>query len=474
MDGRDPLQETPHASVAPPRHELLEGWGRTPRSAADVYVIDDARDLPPTLAAVRCAAAAEGAAPAVLARGLGRSYGDASLNAGGAVFDLAAVAGIRKLDLEEGTATVGAGMSFDVLIRALLPLGFFVPVTPGTRYVTMGGAIAADIHGKNHHTDGSLQRHLLSFELVTPDGRTRSVTPASDPDVFAATAGGMGLTGVITEATLSLVRVETAYMSVDTERIPNLDVALDRMLSTDDRYRYSVAWVDCLARGRTLGRSVLMRGNHATRDALPAKLRAAPLRFDTGVSAAFPPGMPRGLLNPRTNAAFNEVIFRRAPAERHGHIERIAPFFHPLDSVAHWNRAYGGRGFVQYQFVVPYGEEDALRSVLDALSSRRVPSFVSVLKRLGPGCGMLSFPISGWTLAIDIPTGVADLDEMLDAFDRTVANAGGRVYLAKDARLKPAAFREMYPEFERWNAVRAQLDPAGVWRSDLARRLELV
>ena len=465
---------TPATTAPTPQRALLEGWGRTPRSVAEVYAVGSEQDLAAAMKGAQCSAAEDSRPAAMLARGLGRSYGDASLNAGGSVLDLTAMDRVRAVDIESAMVTVDAGVSFDALIRALLPLGLFVPVTAGTRYITIGGAIASDVHGKNHHVDGSLQRHLVSFELVTPDGRTRTVSAESDSGVFSATAGGMGLTGVVKRATLRLLPVETAFMRVDTERVPNLDVALDRMLSTDDRYRYSVAWTDCLARGRNMGRSVLMRGDHALREELPSKYRDAARRLRTGPGATVPPWAPGGMLTPLTVAAFNEAYFRRAPVERRGHIESIATFFHPLDGLLHWNRAYGRRGFVQYQFVVPYGEEDTIRVVLDTLSSQRVPTFVPVLKRFGPGCGMLSFPISGWTMTFDIPAGFAGLSAMLDGFDRLVANAGGRVYLAKDARLQPGIFREMYPELARWQAVRATLDPGRVLQSDLGRRLELI
>jgi decaprenylphospho-beta-D-ribofuranose 2-oxidase len=409
----------------------------------------------------------------VIARGLGRSYGDPAMNAGGAVCGMTGVDGILALDLEAATVTVAAGTSLDTLIRRLLPFGLFVPVTPGTRFVTVGGAIAADIHGKNHHTDGSLQRHVVAFELLSPSGEQVTVTPESDPGLFAATAGGMGLTGVVVAATLRLVRVESGYMRVDTDRVPNLEAAMELMLATDDRYRYSVAWTDCLARGRSLGRSVLLRANHAAADELAQKQRREPVKLREGIHVGTPPWMPGGLLRRSTLKAFNEVFFRHYPVEERGRIEAIAPYFHPLDGIRNWNRGYGSRGFVQYQFVMPHGEERALRQVLETLSGRGCPSFLAVLKRFGAGCGMLSFPIPGWTLALDIPASFGGLDELLDGLDALVATAGGRIYLAKDARARPELLREMYPDLPRWQEIQARADPGGVLQSDMSRRLQL-
>jgi decaprenylphospho-beta-D-ribofuranose 2-oxidase len=450
-----------------PERRLLSGWGGTPRSAADVYPIATLAELRDSLTSATVAG--HGA----IARGLGRSYGDAAQLAGGSVLDMTGMSGLKALDLVAGTVTAAAGMSLDTLMAIVLPHGFFVPVTPGTRFVTLGGAIASDIHGKNHHADGSLQRHLVSFVMQTPAEGEVTVTPESDPDLFAATAGGMGLTGIITEATIRLVPVETSLMEVDTERTPNLDAVLERLTASDRRYRYSVAWVDCLATGRSLGRSILMQANHATADHLRPAQRARPLEFVSRPLGTVPAWVPSGLVRTSTMRAFNEFWFRRAPRAARGVIEGIAPYFHPLDRIQKWNRGYGPRGFVQYQLAVPHGAEDTLRTIVEMLARRGCPSFVPVLKRFGAGCGMLSFPIAGWTLTFDLPVGVPELDVLLDSFDRLVADAGGRVYLAKDARMKPGVLREMYPDLERWRAVRARVDPKGVLASDLSRRLEL-
>ncbi|WP_031068130.1 FAD-binding oxidoreductase [Streptomyces sp. NRRL S-118] len=445
--------------------EPLTGWGRTAPTVARVV---RPRTHEEAAAAVR-ACGARGS----IARGLGRAYGDAAQNAGGAVLDMTALDRIRSVDAEAGVVVCDAGVSLHRLMEVLLPLGWFVPVTPGTRYVTVGGAVAADIHGKNHHVSGSFSRHVRGLELLTADGTVRTVPPGTD--LFDATAGGMGLTGVILSATVRLLPVETSLMSVDTERARDLDDLMARLTATDHRYRYSVAWIDLLARGAATGRAVLTRGDHAPYDALPAAARRRPPGFRTGRLPPAPGLVPDGLLNRSTVRAFNELWYRKAPRRRStGRLQRIPAFFHPLDGVPHWNRVYGRAGFVQYQFVVPYGQEDALRRVVRRISRRGCPSFLAVLKRFGAADpGWLSFPMPGWTLALDIPAGLPGLGPFLDELDDEVAAAGGRVYLAKDSRLRPDTLRTMYPRLPDFLALRAQLDPRAVFTSDLARRLAL-
>ena len=442
---------------------LLTGWGLTVPTRAAVTRPDSAER-------VRAALAAAGPR-GVLPRGLGRSYGDAAQNAGGTVLDMTGCDRIGEVDVASGTVEVDAGVSLDDLLRRIVPQGWFVLVTPGTRYVTVGGAIACDIHGKSHHLDGSFARSVVRFDLLTPDGEVRTVTP--DDDVFWATHGGMGLTGVVLRATLRLQPVETSLISVDTERASDLDDVMARMAARDDDYRYSVAWIDLLASGATMGRSVLTRGDHLRRADLPAKHRDDPLRYDPKILVTAPPVVPPGLLNRLTVRAFNELWFRKAPREQVGHPESIATFFHPLDMVRGWNRVYGRQGFLQYQFVVPFGEEPALRRIVEELVQQQCPSFLAVLKRFGPGNGWLSFPEPGWTLALDIPAALDGLGPLLDRLDEQVVAAGGRVYLAKDSRLRPELLRAMYPDLDRWREVRTRLDPRSVLVSDLARRLDL-
>ncbi|MFI0270277.1 FAD-binding oxidoreductase [Streptomyces luteogriseus] len=445
-------------------HTTVTGWGRTAPTAA--WLIRP-RSYEEAAAAVRDCGARGG-----IPRGLGRAYGDAAQNAGGSVLDMTALDRVHAIDADGGTVLCDAGVSLHRLMEVLLPLGWFVPVTPGTRYVTVGGAIGADIHGKNHHVSGSFARHVLALELLTADGEIRTVIPGTP--LFDATAGGMGLTGVILTATIRLQPVETSLMSVDTERATDLDDLMARLAATDHRYRYSVAWIDLLARGAATGRAVLTRGDHAPLDALPARLRRDPLAFRTPRLPATPEILPEGLLSRTTVGLFNELWYRKAPRARTGRLQRISGFFHPLDGVPHWNRVYGRGGFVQYQFVVGHGREDALRHIVRRISEHRCPSFLAVLKRFGEADpGWLSFPVPGWTLALDIPAGLPGLGAFLDELDEEVAAAGGRVYLAKDARLRPELLAAMYPRLDDFRELRAELDPHGVFVSDLARRLSL-
>ncbi len=441
---------------------LLSGWGRTAPSAAELR-------RPETLEAV-VGAFRDAGGRGVIARGLGRSYGDVAQNAGGLVVDLTGLRRILEFDRETGRLVVEAGCSLADILDLCLPAGWFLPVVPGTRHVTIGGALACDVHGKNHHRDGSFGRHVLAFTLLTPRGEIRELDPEHTPDEFAATVGGLGLTGIILEVTLRLLPVQTAEMRVTTERAANLDEALDRLAATDHLYRYSVAWVDCAAKGRGFGRSVLMRGDHATFDDLPAGRRVAPSpprgrAIEVPAWASLAPLMRNTAL-----AAFNELYFRRSrPA-----VAAPAPlesFFFPLDALGSWNRLYGRGGFLQYQFVVPFGAEETVREILRLVANgKRRPALV-VLKRFGPAAGLLSFPRPGWTLALDIALPAPGLGTLLDAADDLVAAAGGCVYLAKDSRLRRDHFAEMYPELGRWREIQSRLDPQGRMQSDLARRL---
>lgn len=440
---------------------LLTGWGRTARTAALVQAVDSEEAV---LDAFRSAPER-----GILARGLGRAYGDAAQNSGGLVLDMTSLDGAPGV-VEDGVVEAPAGTSLGELLGQLLPIGLFPQVVPGTRHVTVGGAIAADIHGKNHHQDGSFCDHVESFVLLTPAGERVVAKPGDD--AFEATAGGMGLTGVIASARLRVQPVETALMRVDTERARDLDDLLSRLRATDANHRYSVAWIDCLARGRSLGRAVLMRGDHARRDDLPASRRNSPLVPPRAALLAAPPWVPRGLLNRATVRAFNEAYFRRAPVAEHGRVQPLHSFFFPLDAIRDWNRLYGSGGFVQYQCLVPFGAEETLRTLLERLSDAGVPSFLAVLKAMGDGRELLSFPGPGWTLALDIPV-LPWLARLLDELDELVAAATGRIYLAKDSRVRPDLLRAMYPELPRWEEIRARLDPGCVMRSDLARRLAI-
>lgn len=438
--------------------ETLYGWGHTTGSVADVTSPGDVHAIEALFASSR----------EVIARGLGRSYGDAAQLGGGVVMLNRALNGIGAID-EQGVVTVGAGVSIDELLQVAIPAGWFVPVTPGTRQVTIGGAVAADVHGKNHHVDGSFAHHVLAMQIVTPTG-SFTISPTNDPDLFWATFGGMGLTGVVTSVTLRMLPIETDQVLVDTDRFANLDDVMSAMASGDDSYRYSVAWVDCMTKGSNMGRAILTRGDHASSDEVEKPSLGGP----KSPKLVVPFNAPSGLLNSLSVRAFNEIWFRSAPRHEEREPTSLSTFFHPLDGVRDWNRLYGSRGFVQYQFSVPSSAGDTVVDVIKRLSESGVASFLAVLKRFGPpNPGPLSFPIAGWTLALDLPVGPTQLPELLDDLDNLVIGAGGRIYFAKDARLNPEKVRAMYPRLDQFLDVKRRVDPNNQLTSDLARRLQL-
>lgn len=450
--------------------QRLSGWGRTAWTVADVVSSADPDVIRQTIR--------DAGERGVIARGLGRSYGAAAQNAGGCVIELANEGdplGIdADLDPVTGILDVASSVSLDSILRMCVPRGWFVPVTPGTRFVTVGGAISSDVHGKNHHLDGSFGQHVRSMTVLLANGDVVELSPAQNPEWFWATVGGMGLTGIILRATISMLRIESSKVRVETERLPNFEAVCDAMSSdgADDDYRYSVCWVDLLATGSSLGRGVLTRGDHASASEVESD---DPCAYDPRLTVSAPGWVPNGLLNKYSIKLFNEAWYRKAPAKRHVGLESIPAFFHPLDGVNKWNRLYGKQGFIQYQFIVPLDRTDVLRSVIETFSHAGVGSFLAVLKRMGPqNLAPMSFPTEGWTLTLDIAAGIGGLAELLAKVDTMVLDAGGRHYLAKDSHVSPIAVRRGYPRLDEWMDTRNEMDPTGLWRSDLARRLHLV
>ncbi|ARF74749.1 FAD-binding oxidoreductase [Streptomyces griseus] len=450
----------------------LTGWGRTAPSTA-------VRFRPRTYE--EAAAAVRGRGPrGAIARGLGRAPGDAAQNAGGSVLDMTGLDRVRALDESTGTVRCDAGVSLERLLRVLLPRGWFLPVVPGTGRITVGGAIGSDVHGRDHPAAGSLARYVSELDLLTADGEVRTVSPGTA--LFDATTGGLGLTGVILGATLRLKRVGSPLVSVSTERATDLDDLLARFTAGrgGDRHGapmpYASAWVDLLARGRATGRGVLTRGEHAPPSVLPAHARRTMRAPRTVQPDGRPAGpvLPGGLLGRTSAALYNEARYRSAPRSRTGELRTTAAFFHALDALPEGNRLHGRAGLVRYRFTVGYGQEEALHRVVRRISARRCPAFRAGLQRFGaPSPGWLSFPVPGWTLTLDLPAALPGLGRFLDGLDEEVAAAGGRVCLAQDSRTRPETAAAMYPRLAEFRELRAELDPTGAFRSDLARRLAL-
>ncbi|MGI9643590.1 MAG: FAD-binding oxidoreductase [Acidimicrobiia bacterium] len=441
--------------------ELLSGWGRAGWSRATVH---RPTDLAQVLRAI-------GGGPyPTIARGLGRSYADQALCAGGSVIETSGLDGPIEIE-PDGRVRLAAGTSIDRLLEHSVPRGWFVPVSPGTRHVTIGGAIAADIHGKNHHVDGTFCAHVEEIEMVLADDSRLRCSPTTNPTVFWATAGGMGLTGLITAATVRLTPIQSSRLLVDTTKLKTLDELMTAMVAADSRSPLSVAWIDLMP-GQNPGRSVLTTARFATPDDLPARVARDPLRYEPSKPVRTPRRVPAGLLTHYSVRLFNEAWFRAASGSKKPQVQSIARYFHPLDGVDGWNRIYGPGGFLQWQMVVPDGAESALEHCVDALTQSAAPCFLAVLKRFGPANNSpLSFPLRGWTLAADIPAQHPGLDEELDRLDEVVAEAGGRIYLAKDGRMRPDLVSTMYPRLDEWRSVRDSLDPDRLWVSDMSRRL---
>jgi decaprenylphospho-beta-D-ribofuranose 2-oxidase len=431
----------------------LNGWGRYPRQQAQVAS---------PWSAAACAGALPGTPAALIARGLGRGYGDSAL--AHRVLSTERLDRFHAFDTESGLLTCDAGVSLDDILRVAIPAGWFLPVTPGTRFVTVGGAIASDVHGKNHHADGCFGAHVQQLAILLGTGECVTASRLERPDLFHASCGGMGLTGVILRATLQLKKIGSSDIVETTLRLPNLGALLEAF-EAEASSPYSVAWIDCGRQGRDLGRSVLMLGEHAAEG--PLEVPPAP-RF------AVPCVMPGAFLSAPVSRAFNAAYYAKAPALRTTRRVPASAFFYPLDAVRHWNRLYGAAGLVQYQFVLPQAAGPApMHDILRRIAGSGLPSFLGVLKKLGPANGnLLSFPLEGYTLAVDFKAHPA-VFELLDVLDAIVVHHGGRVYLAKDARMTRETFRAGYPRWEEFETVRERWQAHGRFASAQSRRLGL-
>ena len=439
--------------------QLISGWGRFPVAESLLS---------------RPACSQELAVPdqgPVICRGEGRSYGDAAISSDGVVVITSGAHEVCRFDADSGVLVAEPGLTFAEMLRTVVPLGWFPPVTPGTKHVSLGGAVAADIHGKNHHHDGSIGSHIIELELLLADGRRVTCSPLANADLFWVTVGGMGLTGMIVKITLQLIPIATSSIAAQHVKAPDLEAAFRCLEDREYDDQYTVAWIDCLSRGRSLGRSVVMRGHHAQR----GELKAEGFTVNSDAWFDIPIDCPSFVVNPLGVAVFNQLYYSIQGRKTRQFAADFDQFFYPLDVVGNWNRLYGKRGFLQYQFMVPEaGAFAGTRRVLERVVSRRRAIFLAVLKRFGPGNpAPLSFPASGYTLALDLPMTGPDTLRLLDELDEIVLEYGGRVYLAKDARLSPDRFRRMYPRLGEWRRVKQVVDPHERFSSDLSRRLGL-
>ena len=432
--------------------ETVSGWGRHPVIEADL---------------LRPATASEAgrqviAAPGVLARGMGRSYGDSALAP--RLMNMRGLDHLLGFDDETGTLHCEGGTLLADILAVFVPKGWFLPVTPGTRYITVGGAIASDVHGKNHHRDGCFSAFVDGFDLVVASGDTLRCSRTEHADLFRATCGGMGLTGVITAATLSLKRIGSSFVTQTTFKAENIDAALDRFDAAADA-TYSVAWIDCLARGDALGRSLVMLGEHQD-DGDFAMASKAP--------KTLPVDFPDFALNRLSIAAFNTLYYQRVRAAESTTRAHYEPYFYPLDGMLHWNRMYGKKGFAQYQFVMPKAAgRDALKGMLRTIAESGRGSFLAVLKTCGPANdNPLSFPLEGWSLALDFKIDEA-LWPLLDRLDPLLLAAGGRLYLTKDCRMGEKTFKQSYPRWREFQQIRARYGALGKFSSLQSQRLGL-
>ncbi|WP_343700937.1 FAD-binding oxidoreductase [Chitinophaga sp.] len=407
----------------------------------------------------------------LIARGLGRSYGDQAVNNNRYVALCTHLNHFISWNEAEGILTCQAGVSLDEIITVFAPKGWFPMICPGTKFVTLGGAIANDIHGKAHHIDGSFVNCVISFTILLADGTIVTASRTENADLFWANFGGLGLLGIILTVTMKMRKIETTYFRQKSIAIRNLDHMLEALETYDQEYNYSVAWIDAVAKGKKLGRGVLSLGNGAAFNELPERLKHHPLKLHSPTKLTVPFFLPGFALNSLTVRVLNKVIavVQNSPKE----FVHYDKFFFPLDMINNWNKGYGKRGFIQYQFVIP--EEDGkknLTEILEMIADSGCTPFLNVFKKMGEGQGILSFPFRGYTLAIDFPV-TSRLLAFTPKLDEKVLSCGGRLYLGKDALLEEKMFKEMYPQYPEWLSVKQKYDPQNKFSSDISRRLGL-
>lgn len=388
-------------------------------------------------------------------RGNGRCYGDGSL--AGKTISTLKYDKVLAFDSDQGTFECESGITLDKILEIIVPKGWFLPVTPGTKFITIGGAVASDVHGKNHHVDGAFSAHIMEMDVMISSGEIITCSADLNTDLFQATCGGMGLTGVISRVKFDLKKISTAYIKQKQIKAANLEEVIALFEEYKD-YTYSVAWIDCLKKGNEFGRSILMLGEHATQNELSEKQKANPLPKPSNKQIPFPFNLPSWVLNPFTVKAFNFLYYGKNFKKVIDNVVPYEPFFYPLDAISNWNRGYGKKGFVQYQFVLPLSAKQGLIDILHSISDAGLGSFLAVLKVFGKQESLISFPMEGYTLALDFP--VRDgLFEFLDKLDKIVLQYNGRLYMSKDARMKPEILEAGYPELEKFRSIIKKYDP---------------
>lgn len=401
-------------------------------------------------------------------RGAGLSYGDASLATN--ILSTTQFNRILSLDEQSGVIVTEAGVTLDQILCLIVPKGWFLPVTPGTKFITVGGAVAGDVHGKNHHSEGSFSKYVTRLEVLLADGSQTTCTPHINPELFDLVCGGLGHAAMILTVTFTLKPIRTAFIRQQNVVINNLDEMLTKLQDFNSS-TYSVSWIDCLATGKSLGRGVLMLGEHAEPDDIksnePFKVHSAPK-----LSAPF--FLPGFLLNSISVRTFNFLYYNKFRLGAREVVVHYDPYFYPLDFVRNWNKLYGRRGFLQYQFVIPFQHASiGLRTILDKISKSGLASFLAVLKSMGPGEHLLSFSMPGFTLALDFPVS-EKIFSILDELDKIVVDLGGRIYLVKDARMQPEIFKKGYPTATQFKERVTRFDPDHRFSSSLSKRLQML
>ncbi|MGD9581595.1 MAG: FAD-dependent oxidoreductase [Vampirovibrionia bacterium] len=443
------------------QQQIVSNWGNYPKINAKIVTFSSEEELKEKLTKEK----------ETIARGLGRCYGDSALSE--TILSTLNFNRILYFNEKDGTITCESGVTLEELLEIFIPRGWFLPVTPGTKYITIGGAIASDIHGKNHHKEGSISNHIITLDLMKDDGTVVKCSKEENTDLFWATCGGMGLTGVILRATFKLTKIETSYIKQESIKAANLKEIMAIFEESKD-YTYSVAWIDCLAKGKNIGRSIMMRGEHATKkDIEETSLTNDPLKVNQKPLLNIPINFPDFALNSLSVKAFNFLYYnKQLPKEKKGLIN-YNKFFYPLDGITNWNRIYGKRGFTQYQFVLPLENSyEALTIILDKISKSGSCSFLAVLKPFGKQNDLISFPKEGYTLALDFPI-TKKMFKLLDELDQIVLENNGRLYLTKDSRMKESTLKESYENIEKFMQIKELYDRSMKFQSVQSKRLGL-